>query len=159
MDCTLVLRTGGFIHKARLNLVPLNGCMQWKSGNDKLCRRCGNWAETLPHVINHCSLHSHAWQLRHNAIVERAMQRKASILSINQTVCGTSLRPDITAKVGNTVYIIDVTCPFEGNDSAFTAAFENKSTKYGALIPLYQAQGLSATIVPFIVGELGLSLE
>ncbi|GIX76392.1 retrovirus-related Pol polyprotein from type-2 retrotransposable element R2DM [Caerostris extrusa] len=71
------------IHKARLNLLPLNGCQQWKSGNDKLCRRCSQWAETLPQVINHCSLHSHAWQLRHNAIVDRlvqAMQWKASIL-------------------------------------------------------------------------------
>ncbi|GIY24079.1 transposon TX1 uncharacterized 149 kDa protein [Caerostris darwini] len=147
-----------FIHKARLNLLQLNGCQQWKSGNDKLCRRCGNWAETLPHVINHCSIHSHAWQLRHNAIVDRlvqAMQRRARVLSINQTVCDTSLRPDITARVDNTVYIIDITCPFEGNDSAFTAAFENKSSKYEALLSLYQAQGLSATIVPFIVGALG----
>ncbi|GIX97743.1 retrovirus-related Pol polyprotein from type-1 retrotransposable element R2 [Caerostris darwini] len=147
-----------FIHKARLNLVPLNGCMQWKSGADKLCRRCGNWAETLPHVVNHCAMHSHAWQLRHNAIVDRlvqAMQRKASILTINQAVCGTSLRPDITARVGNNIFIIDVTCPFEGSDSAFTAAFENKSAKYETLIPLYQAQGLRATIVPFIVGALG----
>ncbi|GIY82485.1 retrovirus-related Pol polyprotein from type-1 retrotransposable element R2 [Caerostris extrusa] len=70
-------------------------------------------------------------------------------------MCETSLRPDITARVGKTVYIIDVTCPFEGHDSAFSAAYENKSSKYEALIPLYQAQGLSATIVPFIVGALG----
>ncbi|GIY12457.1 piggyBac transposable element-derived protein 4 [Caerostris extrusa] len=36
-------------------------------------------------------------------------------------VCGTSLRPDITARVGNNVFIVDVTCPFEGNDSAFSS--------------------------------------
>ncbi|GIY99655.1 retrovirus-related Pol polyprotein from type-1 retrotransposable element R2 [Caerostris extrusa] len=77
-----------FTHKARLNLVPLNGCQPWKTGDDKMCRRCNQWSETLPHVINHCGIHSQACQLRHNAIVERvlkAISRKASILSVNQT--------------------------------------------------------------------------
>ncbi|GIY32323.1 retrovirus-related Pol polyprotein from type-1 retrotransposable element R2 [Caerostris darwini] len=145
-----------FIHKARLNLLPLNGCQQWKSANDKMCRRCSQWAETLPHVINHCGMHSHGWQLRHNAIVDRlvqAMQRKTTILSLNQNVCETTLRPDITARMGNTVFIVDVTCPFEGNDTAFSAAYESKVSKYEPLIPLYQAQGLTAVIV--IVGALG----
>ncbi|GIY24075.1 retrovirus-related Pol polyprotein from type-2 retrotransposable element R2DM [Caerostris darwini] len=147
-----------FIHKARLNLLPLNGCQQWKSANDKMCRRCGQRAETLPHVINHCGMHSHGWQLRHNAIVDRlvqALQRKATILSCNQNVCETTLRPDITARLGNTVFVVDVTCPFEGNDTAFSAAYESKVSKYEPLIPLYQAQGLTAVIVPFIVGALG----
>ncbi|GIX68887.1 uncharacterized protein CDAR_187421, partial [Caerostris darwini] len=147
-----------FIHKARLNLVPLNGCQPWKAGNDKMCRRCQQWNETLPHVINHCGIHSHAWQLRHNAIVERvvkAISPKAKILSINQNVCGTTLRPDIVAQVGKKVMIIDVTCPFEGADTAFTAAWEDKCTKYEPRLPLYQAMGLTATVVPFIVGALG----
>ncbi|GIY82510.1 hypothetical protein CEXT_352251 [Caerostris extrusa] len=86
--------------------------------------------------------------------------RQPSHLS-NQNVCGTTLRPDITARVGNHVFILDVTCPFEGKDSAFSDAYSSKTTKYESLIPLYQAQGLSATIVPFIVGALGslVSLE
>ncbi|GIX95183.1 hypothetical protein CEXT_147651 [Caerostris extrusa] len=53
-----------------------------------MCRRCNQWSETLPHVINHCGIHSQACQLRHNATVERvlkAISRKASILSVNQT--------------------------------------------------------------------------
>ncbi|GIY82483.1 hypothetical protein CEXT_352121 [Caerostris extrusa] len=40
-------------------------------------------------------------------------------------------------------------------DSAFTAAWEAKCSKYEPLIPLYQAQGLTATVVPFLVGALG----
>ncbi|GIY01254.1 uncharacterized protein CDAR_213141 [Caerostris darwini] len=67
----------------------------------------------------------------------------------------TALRPDITARVGNNVFIVDVTCSFAGNDSAFSDAYDNKTSKYESLIPLYQAQGLSATIVPFLVGALG----
>ncbi|GIY48218.1 uncharacterized protein CDAR_493191 [Caerostris darwini] len=95
-----------------------------------MCRRCHQWAETLPHVLNHCGIHSHAWQLRHNAIVERvlkAISPKALILSVNQ----------------------------ECADTAFTAAWEAKCNKYEPLLPLYQAQGLSATVVPFLVGALG----
>ncbi|GIY31144.1 reverse transcriptase domain-containing protein [Caerostris darwini] len=123
-----------------------------------MCRRCQQWNETLPHVINHCGIHSHAWQLRHNAIVERvikAISPKAKILSANQNVCGTTLRPDIVAQVGKKVFIVDVTCPFEGASTAFTAAWEDKCTKYEPLLPLYQAMGLTATVVPFIVGALG----
>ncbi|GIY31148.1 retrovirus-related Pol polyprotein from type-2 retrotransposable element R2DM [Caerostris darwini] len=147
-----------FIHKARLNLVPLNGCQPWKTGEEKMCRRWGQWAETLPHVINHCSLHSHGWQLRRNAIADRivkALQPKATILSVNQNVWDTNLRPDITAKVGNTVYVIDVTCPFEGSDTAFISSYENKINKYEPLLPLYRAQGLNPVIVPILVGALG----
>ncbi|GIY85225.1 retrovirus-related Pol polyprotein from type-1 retrotransposable element R2 [Caerostris extrusa] len=62
-----------FIHKARLNLVPLNG-QPWKVGNDKLCRRCNQWSETLPHVINHCGIHTPG--NRHNAIVERVKKKQ-----------------------------------------------------------------------------------
>ncbi|GBN27425.1 hypothetical protein AVEN_131166-1 [Araneus ventricosus] len=42
-----------FIHRARLNLLPLNG-LPWKEGPNKRCRRCNKAdLETLSHVINH----------------------------------------------------------------------------------------------------------
>ncbi|CAN8006320.1 unnamed protein product, partial [Ixodes hexagonus] len=44
----------GFIHRARLNLLPLNGAQPWRRGGDQWCRRCGYASETLPHVLNHC---------------------------------------------------------------------------------------------------------
>ncbi|GIY13594.1 retrovirus-related Pol polyprotein from type-2 retrotransposable element R2DM [Caerostris darwini] len=116
-----------FIHRARLNLVPLNGCQPFKTGEDKMCRRCGQCVDTLPHVVNHCSLHSHGWQLRHNAIADRivkALQPKATILSINQNVCDTN-------------------------------SYESKITKYEPLLPPYHAQGLNPVIVPILVGALG----
>ncbi|GIX97047.1 hypothetical protein CEXT_488571 [Caerostris extrusa] len=43
----------------------------------------------------------------------------------------------------------------KGRILLFSDAYSSKTTKYESLIPLYQAQGLSATIVPFIVGALG----
>ncbi|GIZ00439.1 hypothetical protein CEXT_276201 [Caerostris extrusa] len=83
----------------------------------------------LPHVINHCGIHSHAWQLHHNAIVERvlkAISPKASILSVNQNVCGTTLRLDIVAQIGKKVLLIDVTCPFEGGGHFFYSGLGGK---------------------------------
>ncbi|KAL1415238.1 hypothetical protein MTO96_029508 [Rhipicephalus appendiculatus] len=43
-----------FIHRARLNLLPLNGTRTWVPAAAKRCRRCGYGEETLPHVLCHC---------------------------------------------------------------------------------------------------------
>ncbi|GIY27770.1 retrovirus-related Pol polyprotein from type-2 retrotransposable element R2DM, partial [Caerostris darwini] len=139
-----------FVHRARLNLVPLNGARPWLKDNDQRCRRCGFQQETLAHVLNHCSRYSHAWQLRHNAIVDRlvaALGRRGEIISCNQTIGGSDLRPDIVFQKGKDVFIIDVTCPFENRKSAFSQA--------RAVIPFFQSQGMSAHIVPILVGALG----
>ncbi|XP_034613154.1 uncharacterized protein LOC117870055 [Trachemys scripta elegans] len=51
-----------FIHRARLNCVPLNGAV--RHGNwDKRRRKCGYVAETLPQVLCSCKPHARAWQL------------------------------------------------------------------------------------------------
>ncbi|GFQ91951.1 retrovirus-related Pol polyprotein from type-1 retrotransposable element R2 [Trichonephila clavata] len=119
-----------FIHKARLNLVPLNANKTWKDPQEKLCRRCGRWDETLPHVINHCPMHSAAWQKRHNAIlkcIQAAVSFKGKVLSVNQVV-DRGLRPDLVAEV----------------------------EKYRPLLKFFQANGWSKVhIVPIILGSLG----
>ncbi|GIY85226.1 retrovirus-related Pol polyprotein from type-1 retrotransposable element R2 [Caerostris extrusa] len=65
--------------------------------------------------------------------------------------CGQTLLPRWASKF----FIVDITCRFEGDDYDFTAAWEAKCSKYEPLFPLYQAQGLTATVVPFLVGALG----
>ncbi|GIY48209.1 retrovirus-related Pol polyprotein from type-1 retrotransposable element R2 [Caerostris darwini] len=147
-----------FIHRARLNLVPLNGAKPWMKENDQRCRRCGHRQETLSHVLNHCSRYSRAWQLRHNSIVDKliaALRMRGQVLSCNQAVFGTDLRPDIVFKKGSDIFIIDVTCPFENRKSAFEQARATKISRYEPLIPIYQSQGLNAHIVPILVGALG----
>ncbi|GIY44815.1 uncharacterized protein CDAR_403691 [Caerostris darwini] len=122
-----------FIHRARLNLVTLNGARPWVKDNDQRCRRCGYRQETLSHVLNHCSRYSHAWQLRHNSIVDRlvaALGRRGEILSCNQAVASSDLRPDIVFKKGSDIFLIDVTCPFENRKSAFAQARATKIAKY-----------------------------
>ncbi|UYV65460.1 hypothetical protein LAZ67_3004428 [Cordylochernes scorpioides] len=46
-----------FVHRARLNLLPLNRAVKFGTRNKK-CRRCGALNETLPHVLQHCRVHS-----------------------------------------------------------------------------------------------------
>ncbi|GFY73421.1 retrovirus-related Pol polyprotein from type-1 retrotransposable element R2 [Trichonephila inaurata madagascariensis] len=93
-----------FIHKARLNLVPLNANKKGPLPTLRARRKCGQWDETLPHVINHCKSYSAAWQLRHNAVLARiraAIAFKGTILSENQVVGPNRLRPDL-------VYIVPI---------------------------------------------------
>ena len=59
-----------FIHRARLDYVPLNAKIRFGAG-DQLCRRCGHEKETLPHVINHCLPQMTTITRRHNAIMDR----------------------------------------------------------------------------------------
>ncbi|KAG8239752.1 hypothetical protein J437_LFUL019241 [Ladona fulva] len=60
-----------FVYRARLDVLPLNACRRWEQGGDRRCRRSGHGDETLPHVLNHCKVHSRAWQLRHDGILDR----------------------------------------------------------------------------------------
>ncbi|GFQ89968.1 retrovirus-related Pol polyprotein from type-1 retrotransposable element R2 [Trichonephila clavata] len=147
-----------FIHKARLNLVPLNANKAWNDPQAKLCRRCGRWDETLPHVINHCPIHSAAWQKRHDAILNRikaAVSFKGKILSVNKVV-DQGLRPDIVAEVGDELFVLDVTIPFENRRPAFHHARLRKVEKYKNLIEFFRKLGhKKVSIVPIVVGSLG----
>ncbi|KAL1415260.1 hypothetical protein MTO96_029530 [Rhipicephalus appendiculatus] len=61
-----------FIHRARLNLLPLNGAVMWGAADrDQRCRTCGYPRETLPHVLCHCMARSVMYVARHNAVVAR----------------------------------------------------------------------------------------
>ncbi|XP_074974093.1 ubiquitin-conjugating enzyme E2 E3 isoform X1 [Caretta caretta] len=88
-----------FIHRARLNCVPLNGAI--RHGNrDKRCRKCGYSNETLHHVLCSCKPHSRAWQLHHNAIQNCLVKAIAPCLgevAVNTAIPGTDsqLRPDV----------------------------------------------------------------
>ncbi|KAF8797217.1 Retrovirus-related Pol polyprotein type-2 like protein [Argiope bruennichi] len=146
-----------FIHRARLNLLPLNGSQVWKE--DKRCRRCNEAdLETLPHVLNHWKGKSRGWQLRHDTIVARvkkALATRCTIISENQSVGPNNLHPDLVVQSGNKVYIVDVTIPFENRMEGFEKAKRLKHDKYASLLPLYSSSGMQVSIVPIVVGALG----
>lgn len=148
-----------FIHKARLNLVALSGAKPWvRQPEKRRCRRCNGDYETLPHVLQHCMRHSHAFQQRHDAVVARVMkasERKFQVLSENRAVAGTRLRPDLVLVRNQTAVIVDITIPFENGVNSLEAARERKHTKYAPLIPILLQTYTSVTIEAVVVGSLG----
>jgi hypothetical protein len=80
-----------FVHRARLDCVPLNGTHRF-GGGDKRCRRCGHDNETLPHVLNHWKTHLAAVTRRHNAVLNRLVKalepHEGTTVCVNQTVPG-----------------------------------------------------------------------
>ncbi|GFU59198.1 retrovirus-related Pol polyprotein from type-2 retrotransposable element R2DM [Trichonephila clavipes] len=121
--------------------------------------RCGKWDETLPHVLNHCTSYSAAWQLRHNAILARirtAVAYKGTVITENQAVGPGRLRPDLVAVVNGNLYIIDVTIPFENRKPSFQEAKQRKVEKYHHLIGHFNNLGFqNVKVVPIVVGSLG----
>lgn len=146
-----------FIHRARLNYVPLNG------NRDQRCRRCGHAKETLPHVLCHCPPHFQTITRRHNAILDRVVKAfnapANTRVRINQTVpgCSEDLRPDFVAldDITKTAHIINVTTPFENKYEAFQAARREKIEKYGPITEQLRQQGYTVTTDAFIVDALG----
>ena len=118
-----------FIHRARLDCLPLNGTRRFDAEGDKRCRRCGYATETLPHVINHCRHQLGNMTGRHDAILDRivkAVPASLGTVSINRKVADSSLalRPDlvVTDVANRKVVIMDVTVPFENRYEALVVA-------------------------------------
>lgn len=153
-----------FIHRARLDVLPLNGAMRGAARRDTRCRLCGATSETLPHVLCHCRPHAAAWHLRHNAIVDRLVKatRLPGNVRVNQRVEGVhgeleALRPDIVVRdeTSMTATIIDVTVAFENRSQAFFDARARKIDKYAPLAETLRTHGYNVVVDAFVIGALG----
>ncbi|XP_075556691.1 uncharacterized protein LOC142588757 [Dermacentor variabilis] len=102
-----------FIHKARLNLRPLNGACPWMTGRDQRCRACGYEKEALPHVLCHCMTPT-MYTARHNsiaALLRTASRNRFTIIYENRPVGNTNLRPDLVMARGEEAIVLDVVAP------------------------------------------------
>ncbi|XP_033222740.1 uncharacterized protein LOC117176596 [Belonocnema kinseyi] len=153
-----------FVHRARLDVLPLTGARRWGDQQDTRCRRCGYTNETLPHVLNNCGPHMVAITRRHDATVQRIV-KGAKLLgeiilnkSVPEADAGCSLlRPDIVIRDerSKTVTIIDVAIPFENGPDAFRVAREHKLQKYQPIANSLQEKGYKVYLQAFILGTLG----
>lgn len=147
-----------FIHKARLNLLPLNAARPWARNNDQRCRVCGSHPETLPHVLCHCMRQSQALTDRHNRIVHRiknAALKKFTVTHENRPVGNTNLRPDLVISRGEEAIVLDVCCPFENRREALRTARENKLSKYEPVRPFLLQRYQKVAVDAVVVGALG----
>nr|XP_050025000.1 uncharacterized protein LOC126519682 [Dermacentor andersoni] len=147
-----------FVHRARLNLLPLNATRLWAPAADKRCRRCGYGEETLPHVLCHCMRQSRAME-RHNTIVARikkAASGRFTVIAENQVVVTTSLKPDLVLARGEEALILDVGCPFENRLQAFQDARKAKEEKYSPVQRHLLRRFQRMTVDAVVVGCLGI---
>ena len=146
-----------FIHRARLNVLPLNANKSRFSRASPICRHCTQ-PETLPHVICHCRPQMTQIRDRHNKIVDRIVKAvRFGEITTDRAVreSGLRVRPDIVVKERDKVLIIDVTCPFDNDSHALSDAAEHKFTKYEQLKQHFIACGMKCQVYPFVVGALG----
>ncbi|KAG8227904.1 hypothetical protein J437_LFUL019369 [Ladona fulva] len=153
-----------FVHRARLNVLPLNGARHGNQRGDSRCRRCGAWDETLPHVLNHCASHSDGWTRRHNEIQNILINAFPSThrVQIDRRIPEDEslLRPDILVSEGpqGPYHIIDVTVPFENRRDALGKAREGKISKYMELAERLRVRHryqVDVFLDALVVGALG----
>ncbi|KAE8741333.1 hypothetical protein FOCC_FOCC013132 [Frankliniella occidentalis] len=161
------IRDWRFIHRARLGVLPLNGCKRWLTEEAaRRCRRGCPHLESTAHVLNHCPSALVAGQRRHNAIQKRledAEERYTQLqLRVNQTLPFSlrtpgvlpgdasiqRQRPDLVLidSLHRVVTLVDVTIPFEDGWESFQAARATKVRTYQPACDLLAANGWTATI-------------
>ncbi|XP_035205579.1 uncharacterized protein LOC118180619 [Stegodyphus dumicola] len=146
-----------FVHRARLNLVPLNGVRNFNN-NSRGCRRCNYECETLQHVLCHCMRYSRLFQKRHNDIVDRIKKAASGrwiINAENHSFAGLSLRPDLILTRDGTCLILDVTVAFENRLSALIRARQEKESKYQPLVERLKERFSKVRVEAIVVGALG----
>ena len=153
-----------FIHRARLNLLPLNGVTAKFTGRTTpaTCRNCPD-RETLPHVSQHCKKVMVSITERHNKAALRlynAAQCKKSWNVKDKEVPTTNARPDLVFERVNDkgkreVTLVDVVCPFEGKAGALAEECDRKPLKYDSIAQSYRARGIDAEVHGFAIGALG----
>ncbi|KAL5509939.1 hypothetical protein EMCRGX_G005389 [Ephydatia muelleri] len=131
-----------FIHKARLNLLPMR-IVQARCHRpvlSTLCRHSGRDQETLAHILNHCHQNLGMVRDRHNSVLERIVRAVPEHLGTKQKeqpIPGTSgaNRPDLTiiSPDKSTIILVEVCCPFEGSPTALEDAARLKVDKYEPL--------------------------
>ena len=170
-DSTLFTYTGKFlsfyqywfIHKARLNLLPVRSVQARcrKLVPSTKCRLCGREEETLAHVVNNCHCNLLMVRDRHNALLDRIIRAIPDHLGTKlkeQPLPGTSgaNRPDITiiSPDETSVLLVEVNCPFVGSPTALEDAARLKK-KYEPLRQALLQKYTSVEVLPFIVNALG----
>lgn len=153
----LRFRDWRFVHKARLNVLPVNAVKARWSNTAPTCRHCEE-AETLPHVLCHCRPDLVHIRSRHNQLVSRlTTATRFGNITTDRAIqeSGLPLRPDIVIEEEDRTLIIDVTCPFDNGPDALEEAARAKISKYEPLKTHFVNLGKQCEILPFVVGALG----
>lgn len=137
-----------FLHRARLDILPLRG-YPWFSSEDqnKDCRRCGKGVEDGFHVLNNCEVGLQLATLRHNTILNhltKLLVERGFTVNVDKHLPGSALRPDLEFQLSGSRVMIDVTVPFDSPGN-LESAYQRKVAKYSDF----------GRTLPLVVGSLG----
>ncbi|CAD1480680.1 unnamed protein product [Heterotrigona itama] len=124
-----------FVHRARLDVLPINGVPRWGEG-DRRCLRCGYQLEMLPHMLCLCGPQAAFWQLRHNAFFEKL--EAASRLPGESWINTHALRPAPRRR------------------TAGIASWIDKIHIYQPLAETLRRRGYIVNVQGFVVGAVGV---
>ncbi len=123
--------------KSSLNLLPVKTVQKRfkPSMSDTRCRKCYQHPETLSHVLNRCPHNMGLIRQRHGHILARLTKAIPNHLGntfVEQEIPGDPQRYKldlvITSPDQTSAYIVDVTIPFEGEDSMPKARVKSSSS-------------------------------
>ncbi|KAI9550058.1 hypothetical protein GHT06_001676 [Daphnia sinensis] len=144
----LSFRDWRYLHRARLDILPLRGhswfCSQEQ---DTSCRRCGKENETGYHVLNHCEEGLQLATKRHNTVqdlLETLLVKQGHDVTVNKAIPGQRLRPDVEFLLSGSRVMVDVVVCYDLPGS-MENAYQKKIEKYSSL----------GRILPLVVGSLG----
>ncbi|GFX66014.1 reverse transcriptase domain-containing protein [Trichonephila clavipes] len=149
-----------FIHRACLGVLQLNATKRFDRGNPR-SHKCGYARETIPHVLNHCKIHSTARKRRHDAIqnrIKKAIPSHLGSVVINKKFPGVSptLIPDLVLwKHDGETVIVDFIVAFDDRYKSLVAARNAKILKYQPILESLRAAGKPAYLDAIVVGSLG----
>ena len=155
--------------KARLNLLPLRSIRRRFTNRVEpsvVCCKCGQYNETLPHVLNHCPRVMESITNRHNSVLgvllDFSSRHLFSRLDVDRvcrehaTLTNQIQRPDLIVEDDKTVLVIDVARPFGNGVASLDEAVAWKRSKYAALCDsMRKATSKRVELHTFVVGSLG----
>ena len=153
-----------FVHRARLGVLPLNGCIRGVRGRGRSCRVCKHPDETTAHVLNHCfARHSIAINNRHRAVLRNVVEalpedvRRNAKLEKTVAGSGSDDKPDLVVinEALRTATIVDVCCPFDKRYHALQVARRYKEAKYQHLVDHLRGRGFAVSAHAIVIGSLG----
>uniref|UniRef100_A0A914YH60 Reverse transcriptase n=1 Tax=Panagrolaimus superbus TaxID=310955 RepID=A0A914YH60_9BILA len=151
-----------FVHRARLNLLPIGGTPMGRHLKiAEKCRRCWKEIETLSHILGQCPSNEGLVTQRHNEVLEQIwescqkIKRDKNVQILKEPLLKTdygNFQPDLIKidEQKKTVVIFDLII-----SSHIAKAFEIKREKYANLAIFYSNKGYTANVMPIVIGQLG----
>ena len=145
-----------FIHRARLNLVPVRANNVWNPPENQNCRRCQADRETLNHTLSNCSVMRKKIIQRHNDVRDLLATSFHQRLRILKEQRFGNMQPDLIVQDDHAkqAAIIDIKVSAESSE-AFQWNLEQMTRKYDNLRRAYEVSGFSTSINTIQFGTLG----